>query len=216
MDVAGRFGDNLVRCRKFAGLSQDELSIRASVHRTEISQLERACAWHGSTPWPSSVGASKPSPTSRWSGSSGCPATFGSVALGRWTMADGIRKRRAKDCPARKGRRCRCRGGYEARDDRRIYKTFDREVDAKSWRADAKRALDRGVLRAPTGRTLRGGGRGLACRGRAGRDPQPIRQDLQAIDPSWLPNGVGRSRSSRHRQREAKCGDHLAAAGPCG
>ena len=41
MDVAGRFGDNLVRCRKLAGLSQDELSIRASVHRTEISQLER-------------------------------------------------------------------------------------------------------------------------------------------------------------------------------
>jgi transcriptional regulator with XRE-family HTH domain len=41
MDVAGRFGKNLVRCRKLAGLSQDELSIRASVHRTEISQLER-------------------------------------------------------------------------------------------------------------------------------------------------------------------------------
>jgi transcriptional regulator with XRE-family HTH domain len=41
MDVAGRFGDNLVRCRKVASLSQDELSIRASVHRTEISQLER-------------------------------------------------------------------------------------------------------------------------------------------------------------------------------
>lgn len=41
MDIAARFGDNLVRCRKVAGLSQDELSIRASVHRTEISQLER-------------------------------------------------------------------------------------------------------------------------------------------------------------------------------
>jgi transcriptional regulator with XRE-family HTH domain len=37
MDVAGRFGDNLVAR---AG-SQDELSVRASVHRTEISQLER-------------------------------------------------------------------------------------------------------------------------------------------------------------------------------
>ena len=41
MDVAARFGDNLVRCRKEADLSQDELSVRASVHRTEISQLER-------------------------------------------------------------------------------------------------------------------------------------------------------------------------------
>ncbi len=41
MDIAAQFGDNLVRCRKQADLSQDELSVRASVHRTEISQLER-------------------------------------------------------------------------------------------------------------------------------------------------------------------------------
>ena len=41
MDIAARFGDNLARCRKQADLSQDELSIRASLHRTEISQLER-------------------------------------------------------------------------------------------------------------------------------------------------------------------------------
>jgi transcriptional regulator with XRE-family HTH domain len=41
MDVAGKFGDNLARVRRLAGMSQDELSIRASVHRTEISQLER-------------------------------------------------------------------------------------------------------------------------------------------------------------------------------
>ncbi len=41
MDIAARFGDNLVRCRKLADMSQDELSVRASVHRTEISQLER-------------------------------------------------------------------------------------------------------------------------------------------------------------------------------
>jgi len=40
-DIAAQFGDNLVRCRKQADLSQDELSVRASVHRTEISQLER-------------------------------------------------------------------------------------------------------------------------------------------------------------------------------
>lgn len=41
MDVAARFGDNLIRCRKAAGFSQEELSVRASLHRTEISQLER-------------------------------------------------------------------------------------------------------------------------------------------------------------------------------
>lgn len=41
MDIAAHFGDNLARCRKRADLSQDELAIRASLHRTEISQLER-------------------------------------------------------------------------------------------------------------------------------------------------------------------------------
>ncbi len=41
IDVAGRFGDNLARVRREADLSQDETSIRASVHRTEISQIER-------------------------------------------------------------------------------------------------------------------------------------------------------------------------------
>ena len=40
-DIAAQFGDNLVRCRKLADISQDELSVMASVHRTEISQLER-------------------------------------------------------------------------------------------------------------------------------------------------------------------------------
>lgn len=41
MDLAGIFGDNLARCRKRAGLSQEDLARRASLHRTEISQLER-------------------------------------------------------------------------------------------------------------------------------------------------------------------------------
>lgn len=40
-DIAAQFGDNLIRQRKLADISQDELSVRASVHRTEISQLER-------------------------------------------------------------------------------------------------------------------------------------------------------------------------------
>lgn len=39
--VARQFGENLARCRKRADVSQDELSVLASVHRTEISQLER-------------------------------------------------------------------------------------------------------------------------------------------------------------------------------
>lgn len=41
IDLAARFGDNLARHRKLADLSQEELSYLASLHRTEISQLER-------------------------------------------------------------------------------------------------------------------------------------------------------------------------------
>lgn len=41
VSVAEQFGDNLARCRKAAALSQEGLSVMASVHRTEISQLER-------------------------------------------------------------------------------------------------------------------------------------------------------------------------------
>jgi transcriptional regulator with XRE-family HTH domain len=41
MDIPARFGQNLIRCRKGAGFSQEELGLRASLHRTEISLLER-------------------------------------------------------------------------------------------------------------------------------------------------------------------------------
>lgn len=41
MNVAQQFGANLARCRKLAALSQEEVSVRASLHRTEISQIER-------------------------------------------------------------------------------------------------------------------------------------------------------------------------------
>lgn len=41
MEVAKRFGENLASARHRAGLSQEELAVRASLHRTEISLLER-------------------------------------------------------------------------------------------------------------------------------------------------------------------------------
>lgn len=41
VEVARRFGDNLVRCRRRAGLSQEELGFHASIHRTQIGVLER-------------------------------------------------------------------------------------------------------------------------------------------------------------------------------
>jgi transcriptional regulator with XRE-family HTH domain len=41
VNVAEQFGDNLRRCRKQAGLSQEEVAVRASLHRTAVGQLER-------------------------------------------------------------------------------------------------------------------------------------------------------------------------------
>jgi DNA-binding XRE family transcriptional regulator len=41
LDFATRFGHNLSRCRERAGLSQEELGMRAELHRTAVGQLER-------------------------------------------------------------------------------------------------------------------------------------------------------------------------------
>lgn len=41
MSVAAQFGKNLTLLRRRADLSQEELSFRASLHRTEIGLLER-------------------------------------------------------------------------------------------------------------------------------------------------------------------------------
>jgi transcriptional regulator with XRE-family HTH domain len=41
VDIATTFGKNLSRCRKRSGLSQEELAVGASLHRTEIGLLER-------------------------------------------------------------------------------------------------------------------------------------------------------------------------------
>lgn len=41
MTVADQFAANLARIRKQAGISQEELGFRASLHRTEIGMLER-------------------------------------------------------------------------------------------------------------------------------------------------------------------------------
>ncbi|HVW46217.1 MAG TPA: helix-turn-helix transcriptional regulator [Solirubrobacterales bacterium] len=39
-EVAMRFGENLHRVRNRLGMSQEELAVRASLHRTEIGMLE--------------------------------------------------------------------------------------------------------------------------------------------------------------------------------
>lgn len=41
MKVADQFGRNLAYCRRRAKFSQEELAVRASLHRTAVGQLER-------------------------------------------------------------------------------------------------------------------------------------------------------------------------------
>jgi transcriptional regulator with XRE-family HTH domain len=41
VSVAERFGQNLARLRERAGVTQEDLAFRASLHRTEIGLLER-------------------------------------------------------------------------------------------------------------------------------------------------------------------------------
>lgn len=74
-------------------------------------------------------------------------------------MAEGIVRRHSNGCPARAGSRCRCHAGYEAfvyspRDGKKVRKTFPSLAEAKSWRAEAKRAVDLGTLRTPSRKTL--------------------------------------------------------------
>jgi integrase len=116
-------------------------------------------------------------------------------------MAEGIRKRHLKGCSARSGGRCNCDGGWEAsvysqRDGRKLYKTFPRKSEARSWRADAKHSLDNGKLRAPNGKSLsqaaeswlQGAERG-DIRNRSGRryKPSTLRGYRQSLVKRVLP-----------------------------
>jgi integrase len=85
---------------------------------------------------------------------------LGTVGRGpKKTMATGIRKLHSRSCRSRHGGRCNCGAGYEAwvylpRERTKVRKTFAREAEAKSWRADALVAANRGTLR-PTRRDAR-------------------------------------------------------------
>src|SRR3954451_23495512 len=116
-------------------------------------------------------------------------------------MAEGIVRRHSNGCPARAGARCRCRAGYEAsvyspRDGKKVRKTFPNLAEAKSWRAEAKRAVDLGTLRTPSRKTLaQSAGTWLSqaeageIRNRSGNPYKPatLRGYRQALDTYVLP-----------------------------
>lgn len=70
-------------------------------------------------------------------------------------MAEGVRRRHSKGCGVREGGRCNCRAGWEAsiyltREGRKLRRTFARESEARSWRADARAAANARSLRTPS------------------------------------------------------------------
>ena len=74
-------------------------------------------------------------------------------------MAEGVRKRHSKGCRSGEGGRCNCKAGWEAwvylpKEKKKLRKTFARESEAKSWRADAHAAANAGSLRTPSRITL--------------------------------------------------------------
>ncbi len=74
-------------------------------------------------------------------------------------MATGVTKRHDRSCRSRQGDNCNCRPTFQAwvyskRDGGKIYKSFPRESEAKSWRADALSALKAGTMRAPKPTTV--------------------------------------------------------------
>jgi len=71
----------------------------------------------------------------------------------------GVRVRHSRSCGSRGGGTCNCDPAYEAavyskRDGKKIRRTFERESEAKLWRADALVQLSKGAMRAPKPTTL--------------------------------------------------------------
>lgn len=116
-------------------------------------------------------------------------------------MAEGIEKRHAQDCASRRGGRCRCKGSFRAtvyspRDRKKIRKSFSTEAEARSWQADARRAVDLGALRSPSRKTLADaaeawlvGAEQGDIRNRSGQEYKPatLRGYKQALDDFIIP-----------------------------
>jgi integrase len=116
-------------------------------------------------------------------------------------MAEGIRRRHIRSCPALNGGTCHCNGGYEAsvysaRDGKKLRKCFRREAEARSWRAEAKRSVDRGTLRTPAEITLRQAAENWLTGARAGTilnrsghpyKPSTLRGYARSLDGKLLP-----------------------------
>lgn len=145
-------------------------------------------------------------------------------------MAAGIVRRHSKGCPSRAGGRCSCNAGYEAwvylpREGKKVRKTFSREAEAKSWRADALITAERGGLRPirRDGRTLSvalrdfvdGMGAGtIRPKGRERYKPNTVRSYERVLRVHIEPSAVAAIKISEVRRRDLQAlVDDLLAAG---
>ena len=217
------FGDNLARHRKRADLSQEELSRPASLHRTEISQLERGLnVLPVSTPWSSCSSPSKSPPDDLLEGIAGPRATTARWIHGpeRRLMAEGIRKRHTKDCPARDGRAVSMRRGDSkplstlAVTTRRSARRSERirsEVVARGGQAvpGPRHPARPGAKNDP-----RSGG-SLARRCGTGRDTQPLWPPFQALLTARLPAVFHRPSRPRCGARQGERAHHVGPPEAC-
>ena len=142
-------------------------------------------------------------------------------------MATGITKRHSRRSRSRDGAACNCTPTYRAsvwskRDGKKIRKSFDREAEAKSWRADAQAALDRGVLRAPKPTTVQqawdiwhAGAKQGTIRNRAGEvyKPSAVRAYEKSMRLRILPRFGGTRLSDVRRIDAQDFVDRLLADG---
>lgn len=145
-------------------------------------------------------------------------------------MSTGIRKRHSMGCPARDGRRCTCKAGYEAwvylaREERKVRRTFASRREAEMWRADAKAAANRGTLR-PLRRDTRTLAEALAefvggmevgtvrPKNRARYKPNTIRSYERAVRNYIEPAGLGAIRVTDVQRADVQdFADQLLAEG---
>jgi len=145
-------------------------------------------------------------------------------------MATGIRKLHSGKCRARSGGRCNCGAGYEAsvylhRERKKVRKTFKREAEAKSWRANAMVAARRGSLRTER-RDVRSLAMALAemvdgmasgavrPKGRSAYKPNTVRSYERVVRGYVADSGLGTIKVADVRRRDVQAfADDLLASG---
>jgi integrase len=140
-------------------------------------------------------------------------------------MAEGIVRRHSPGCPAKRGKPCRCKAGYEAwvylaHEKRKLRRTFPRKAEAKVWRAETLSTAGKKKLQGPSRFTVeqaawlwleaaRGGG----VRDRSGHTYKPgtLREYARVLSLRVLPEFGHLSLSKLSRAEVQRFVDEMLA-----